>query len=102
MKKHYFIITLILTASLVFSVVTVSSAKATESTAVKPSEATEKIYILKDFNGRLALFENNSNIPLEVFDIFTSSLPQKDIERLNKGIETSYDELERVLEEYLS
>lgn len=93
---------MILTASLVFSVVTVSSAKATENNAVKPSEATEKIYILKDFNGRLALFENNSDIPLEVFDIFTSSLPQKDIERLNKGIKTSYEELEGLLEEYLS
>ncbi len=101
MKKHILIITFILSASLIFSVTTLNNAKAT-SKNVKSSEAYEKTYILKDYNGRIALFEKGSTEPIEVYDIFTQSLPEKDIKIIKDGITVNQADIQLILEEYLS
>ena len=101
MKKHILIITLILSASLIFSAVTLNNAKAT-SKNVKSSETQEKIYILKDYNGRIALFEEGKSIPLEVYDIFTKSLPEADSEIIKDGLTVNQADIQKLLEEYLS
>lgn len=60
-------------------------------------------YMLKEFNGMLALYENESSQPKEIFNISISSFPEEDIKKLKKGIIINEaDELYRLLEDYTS
>ena len=61
-----------------------------ESTAPDGSEK----YIMRDYNGRIAE-------PQEVFDVFTSSLPRGEAERVYKGITVEGDEaLQKLIEDF--
>ena len=67
------------------------------------TKAVTDFYILRDYKGRLALFVNDNNIPKETYEIFTSSLPPQDAEKLKKGITVSTEaELQLLLEDYIS
>ncbi len=71
------------------------------------TETTTKVsvtlYVLKDYKGRLALFINDNKIPKETYEIFTSSLPPQDAEKLKTGITVSTEaELQLLLEDYIS
>ena len=65
-----------------------------ESTAPNGSEK----YIMRDYNGRIAVFVYE---PQEVFDVFTSSLPRGEAERVYKGITVEGDEaLQKLIEDF--
>lgn len=82
--------------------------KPNEKAAVTPQSAvsevrSEKSYVLKEYKGKLAVFKENSDIPLEVFDIFTSALPESDRELLKNGITAKSDsELKKLIADYTS
>ena len=58
-----------------------------------------EMYVLRDYNGRIAVFACGE--PLEVFDIFTSSLPKSEAERVYKGITVEGGEaLQRLIEDF--
>lgn len=58
-------------------------------------------YVLKEYNGKIAVFETNSENPLEVFSIFIDTLPQIDRELLKDGIPAGNKaELLRLIEDY--
>ncbi len=101
MKKHILILTLIVSTGFALFGISANNAKATSQTA-ETTEVVEKTYILTDYHGRIALFESNNQIPIKVFDVFTSTLPEKDIELITKGIKVNYNEVPKTLEEYLS
>ena len=68
-----------------------------ENTAPNGSEK----YIMRDYNGRIAVFACGEDEPLEVFDIFTSSLPKSEAERVYKGITVEGGEaLQRLIEDF--
>ena len=50
------------------------------------SEIQNTKYVLGEFNGNLAIYQANSDTPLEVLDVQISSLPERDIERIKNGI----------------
>ncbi len=65
--------------------------------------ATENRYILKDYNGKLALFRNNETLPIKVFTVFTENLPDDDSNEMLAGISVfGEQELQQLLEDYLS
>ena len=43
-------------------------------------------YIIMDYGGKVAVFEDGSEQPVTVYDIYTHLLPENDIELLRKGI----------------
>ncbi|MBQ6896021.1 MAG: hypothetical protein IJN69_02295 [Oscillospiraceae bacterium] len=43
-------------------------------------------YIIADFGGKVAVFEEGCKEPAAVYDIYTHLLPENDIELLRKGI----------------
>ena len=103
MKKHIFIITCIIVLTTIINASAISDAeilKNNRNTAV--TENTVHRYILKDYNGQIALFSEGSEKPIEVYNIFTLSLPQKDIGIIKKGILVTESELKEILEEYTS
>ena len=66
-----------------------------------PQNQTNSQYIMRDYNGRIAVFRNGESSPEEVFDIFTSSLPKEEYERLMSGISVKDDsELQKLIEAY--
>lgn len=68
-----------------------------ENTAADGSEK----YIMRDYNGRIAVFIYGEDKPQEVFDVFTSSLPRGEAERIYKGITVEGDEaLQKLIEDF--
>lgn len=66
-----------------------------------PKEQTGSQYIMRDYNGRIAVFRNGEDFPDEVFDIFTSSLPKEESERIMNGIAIQdSQELQEMIEAY--
>ncbi|WP_197068308.1 BofC C-terminal domain-containing protein [Candidatus Soleaferrea massiliensis] len=60
-------------------------------------------YVLKDYDGRLAVFKSNQQKPEIVFNVYTSNLPQYDQDSLQKGVAAKdIQELNRLIEDYIS
>ena len=60
-------------------------------------------YLLRSYDGRLAVFREGSDTPEMIFDVYTRLLPQSDRERLEEGISApDYETLTRLIEDYIS
>lgn len=60
-------------------------------------------YIVKDFNGNIAVFEAEASAPFRVTGVSTSTLPKADQERLQDGIPVANQaELVAILEDFCS
>lgn len=60
-------------------------------------------YTIKDYNGRIAVFENDNSYPQSVYDSYTSVLPETDQRRLQEGIVVNNTaDLQRIIEDYTS
>jgi len=72
-----------------------TEAESSSSDLLKPK------YILSDFEGNLAIYEGNNKAPLEILDVKTDSLPERDIERIKMGIYAdSLSEIISLAEDY--
>ena len=101
MKKHYLLITSIACIGLILFAKSFINVKALSSTE-SIGETQRIVYTLGDYHGRIALYSNNNEIPIKVYDIFTDSLPQTDKELIKNGIEVAHDQLPEIIEDYLS
>ena len=104
MKKHLINISAIILLG-IFLIV--SATKKSTNVIYYDKETTdyqqEEIkYVLKDYNGRIALFYESKEKPIEVYNVFTSSLPETDAQQLEKGIAVTEDELNKVLSDNIS
>ena len=52
-----------------------------------PQQNTAVHYTVRDYAGKVAVFESGSSKPLVVYEIYTHLLPENDIELLRRGIE---------------
>ena len=72
----------------------------------EPNSSTNNrnlVYVVKEYNGNIAIFEENSDIPFKVTDIRLCELPEGDKKLLSKGIPaSSSQELNCILEDYCS
>lgn len=60
-------------------------------------------YIVKDFNGNIAVFNSIDENPIKIIDIYTTNLPKADQEMLLKGITVKNQaELDTLLEDLCS
>lgn len=65
-----------------------------------PVSQPEISYIVADYGGRVAVFEDGNPEPVTVYDIYTHLLPENDIEILRKGIKVnSEQQLQSCLED---
>ena len=66
------------------------------------TSTTNREYTVKEFNGKIAVFENSNTTPLYILDSpFTRDLPKADRELLQNGIKaTTEEELNKILEDY--
>ncbi len=60
-------------------------------------------YLLKEYNGKLAVYFSNSQTPQTVFDLYLSTLPEYDRGQLRLGVPVKdYEELVQRIEDYIS
>lgn len=58
-------------------------------------------YTLKDYHGKLALYPNGSDVPIEIYEVYTYLLPEQDVLSLQVGIPLKDEEqLQRLLEDF--
>lgn len=71
--------------------------------AEKEEKNTEIVYRVSEYQGKLAVFLLGEDEPIEVYDLFLTSLPPKDHEMLKDGI-LVYDNasLQQLIEDYTS
>lgn len=70
-----------------------------ENKYISPTE----YYILSEYQGKIAVFRNDDNIPINVFDTYLSTLPQHDRQLIKEGIKANTtDELQQLIEDYTS
>ena len=104
--KHYIIISIVSILSLtaiVSNSINLLSHSETTVTTEYVSEYEEVAYTIRDYNGRIALFTKNNDKPEIVYDIFTSSLPEGDKEKLRKGITVeTEEEAKSLIDDYTS
>lgn len=103
MIKHIFVITILLIIGIFF----INNANQKPQNMPRIAEttfavSTEKTYIIKDYKGRIALFSDGNEKPLEIYNVFTDSLPEKDAELLKDGIKIKSSELNNALSDYIS
>lgn len=78
----------ILLGSIVFAVV--RSGNNSARPKVEAHVVSQEIcYVLRDYDGKLAVFHKEGLEPVEVFDVFVESLPEMDREILRNGLETT-------------
>ena len=67
------------------------------------SELTSEpqIYIVKEFNGRVAVFQSENDSPVQILDCIIKDLPPDAVKALATGIEVnSINELQKIIEAY--
>lgn len=65
------------------------------------SNKNPTVFVLTEYDGKLAVFIKGDDTPQEIIDAQFLSLPQNDKEKLKNGIETnSLEELYRLIEDF--
>lgn len=103
MKNHLILATVLSVTALCAAAMLADSPTERRSAVTVPQTTTSYLFILRDFEGKIALYENGKSSPSEIYEIYTDSLPAADATRLRTGIAAKNDaELLRLLEDYLS
>lgn len=101
MKKHIVIISTIIAMSLITTTYALKSSTDTKSGENQLTRTP--LYTVSEFNGRLAVFEYNSEIPVEIYDIYINTLPDLDYKKIQEGITVySSESLNIIINEYTS
>lgn len=73
------------------------------TTTSSASSVMQNYYIVREYNGKLAVFKNSDKYPTTIYDVFVFTFPEADKELLKKGIKvTSEHDLRKLIEDYTS
>lgn len=101
LKKCIAVTLVLLLSVIIFWVVTltldIKSGKPKESTTVTVR------YTLGAYEGKLALFEDGFAMPVEIYDVLLSELPESEQIKISRGIKAySDEEALKIIEDYTS
>lgn len=103
MKKHILIITLIVLSGILTTVSAIDNNTAQNKQYLSVEESTEEnVYVVKDYKGMIAIFYNDNQIPIQIFNIYTDTLPEEDAKKIKSGIKLTSKELESFISDYTS
>lgn len=78
------------------------SSSSSSSSKIQAEEEAER-YLIRDYQGRVAVFLEGVEEPEMIFDIYTKTLPELDQQQLTKGIPVEgYQQMTRLVEDYIS
>ena len=73
----------------------------TNTTFQNESSTAQNTYTVREFEGQIAIFADDSEIPVKVFDTSVATLPKSDRELLELGITVeNTEELQRIIEDF--
>lgn len=100
-KRVWIILASVIAAASALSYILILSEKnAAESESSQP---VSDVYRVSQFNGKIAVFKNESEEPVEVLDAYISSFPEQDRILLEQGIYAENEsELQKIIEDYTS
>lgn len=65
------------------------------------SSSAQNTYTVREYEGQIAIFSDDSEIPVKIFDTYVSALPKSDRELLELGITVETpEELQRIIEDF--
>lgn len=106
MKKAFIFFGIFLFVCIIFTIffnIDSNKNQGNASDTPNPENKTNLIYVVKEYNGNIAIFEDHSDTPFKITDIRLSDLPDGDKKLLSKGIQASNSqELNCILEDYCS
>lgn len=76
-----------------------------EKNIYKPESGISETYkyLLKEYNGKIGIFETGSDTPIQIIDIPINTLPEEDIKSLKLGIRVKdVDALNKIIEDFES
>lgn len=101
MKRHVIILTFTIILCTISIIYNLSKFKSTSATTKEITEAINYRYTIKDYKGRVAVFKYGKEIPLEIYEIYTDTLPSTDSMKIREGIHISDEtELQKAIEDY--
>lgn len=96
----------LITGIILITCVCVSSFAESRATALtEPPQAVEisESYVVRDYNGCVAVFREGRPNPSRITSTRTDTLPKSDVKKLREGIKAEDRQtLERILEDYCS
>ena len=101
LKKCIAVTLVLLLSVIIFWVVTLTL----DIKSGKPKESTTAAvkYTLGAYGGKLALFEDGFAMPVEIYDVLLSELPEAEQNKINNGIKAySDEEALKLIEDYTS
>ena len=67
----------------------------------KGKDTNDPLYVIGDWQGKVAVFEEDQPYPRQVFDVYVSTLPEPEQQKLRAGIPAEDDtQLSLLLEDY--
>ena len=98
---------IMLTIAVILSLTAVILSFALDKPSEKLVASTQSVqsdsYVLKDYNGHLAVFHGNEKSPYKEFEIYTNSFSDYDKQLLEKGIKANTEEkINQIIEDYTS
>lgn len=106
MKKAFVVLGCFLVGCILFIIFTGQNIDKNNSSAIdtpQSNDTSNLMYVVKEYNGNIAVFKKDNDTPLRVTDVRLNELPYGDKKLLNKGIYVSTsNELNCVLEDYCS
>ena len=62
---------------------------------------SSQVYVVKEFEGKVAVFQQGNNLPIQILDCIIKDLPPDAVQALTTGIEVnSINELQKIIEAY--
>ena len=102
-NKVFWIVVFAVLTITVLGVLFVTLDKDVQEKVVENPYLIEDYYTLSEYKGKIAVFRNQENIPIDIYDVYVSTLPQHDRTLLEKGIHIETpEELQRLIEDYTS
>ncbi len=102
-NKIFWLVVFAVLAITVLGVLFVTLDKDIENKIIENPYLIEDYYTLSEYKGKIAVFKNQESIPIDIYDVYVSTLPQHDRNLLEKGIRIETpEELQRLIEDYTS
>ena len=77
-----------------------ASHDAVKATPTAPVFNKKEEVTVREYNGRVAIFEDGSDFPAKITDVFVITLPETDREMLSRGFRIAKDEISSVEEDF--
>ncbi len=93
------VVVLVLSVSVFFYAIGQSE----EVAGAQNSEPITWQYMIREYNGNIAVYENGTDVPFELYEVPVETLPEEDIKSLQNGIQVRTEqELRQLIEDLTS